>query len=283
MTGVQTCALPIFSSKGGEGATASAHLSSGAAVPSGTAMRGHSEPAGNVHITAPGNGRTQNLAPPAAVPGDGALPHAPGAPVRPNLWAKSLLIKPPVRNDWLTSLIYSSMAGKFGNSTEGKFGSSTCWSIALCAIEDVDDSAFKGIILTEKGSLSFLNNGHCARFCHGVAFVGTQDSALEGIGVTLIGVGLDADERIAFIVGDGYEKKFGVPAQTLAHDLSTLKKYGAVVQSVAELMASSDPIEVLWTAPMEQVDKSNPQAIESPRPAVPHNGTGTADPGFQSM
>jgi len=249
-------------------------------------MRAHSEPAGIVHIAASGTGRTQNLAPAAALPedrGGGAVPHAPAVPARPNLWAKSLLIKPPVRNDWLTSLVYSSMAGKFGNSTEGKFGLSTCWSIALCAIEDVDDSAFKGIILTEKGSLGFLNNGHCARFCHGVAFVGSQESTLEGIGVTLIGVGLDAEERIVFVVSDGFEKKFGVPSQTLAHDLSTLKKYGAVVQSVAELLASSDPIEVLWTAPMDQVDKSNPQAIESPRPSGPHNGTGTADPGFQSM
>jgi hypothetical protein len=192
----------------------------------------------------------------------------PPFPTRPNDWMKPLLTKSPVRNDWFGSLVYTKLAEHFGNSTEGKFGSSTCWSIALSAIEDVGDSAFKGVILTEKGTLAFLNNGHFARFCHGVAFVGTNDTTLEGIGITLIGIGLQAEERIVFILSDGFESKFGVPRQTLAHDLTMLGNYGAVVLSLTEALASNEAIETLWTVPLEQADRSNPEALESVRPSA---------------
>ncbi len=224
-------------------------LSPGALSPTAASGHGHSQPGASAHAAEPG-----------------AI-HADAGPARPNVWLKPLLIKPALRNDWFNSLLYRKMAERFGNSTEGRFGSSMCWSIALCAIEDVEDSAFKGIILTEKGSLGFLNYGHFVRFCHGVAFVGTPRATLEGIGVTLAAIGLDAEERLVFVVSDGFESKFGVPAQTLAHDLSILKKYGAVMLAVGGVLASTDPIETLWTVPTEQADRSNPQVVESSRPS----------------
>jgi hypothetical protein len=233
-----------------------ARTSAGAATVASGPANGRSEFAVHSHVATTRDGHAPNVTP------------SPAPPSRPNVWLRPFLIKSPLRNDWFASLVYAKMAERFGNSTEGKFGPSTCWSISLSAIEDVADSAFKGIILTEKGSLGFLNNGHFARFCHGVAFVGTERATLEGIGVTLLGVGVDAEERVVFVVNDGFERKFGVPGQTLAHDLATLKKYGVVVLSVTEAVASSDPVETLWTVPAEQVDRSNPEVVESVRPAI---------------
>src|SRR5262249_48103368 len=99
----------------------------------------------------------------------------------PNLWLSEALAQEPIRHDWLTCLIYGRLAQKFRNSREGNFGASACWSIALTETKDISDPSFKGIFRTQKGGLGFLNGGYMARFNKGVAFIGTHESALEGI------------------------------------------------------------------------------------------------------
>ncbi|MGA2867386.1 MAG: hypothetical protein ABSF95_23165 [Verrucomicrobiota bacterium] len=185
----------------------------------------------------------------------------------PNLWLEEILARQPIRHDWFACLAYSKMAARFGNSREGKFGLSACWAVALGETEEIAEPAFKGIFLTEKGGLGFLNQGHVARFNKGVAFIGTQESALEGIDVSLVGVGLDVQQRIVFIITDNYRAKFGVPDQTLTQALVRLAEYGALIMSVQETLQSPEPLEVVWTVPAEQAIPGDPQALESTRPA----------------
>jgi len=111
-----------------------------------------------------------------------------------------------------------------------------------------------------------------ARFNQGVAFIGTQESAIQGIGVSLLGVGFDVQQRVVLVITDDYRKKFGVPDQTLAQELGRLEEYGAVIMSVKEVLHSQDPIEVLWTVPAAQENSDDPRIIESIRPTVVHPG-----------
>jgi hypothetical protein len=184
----------------------------------------------------------------------------------PNLWLKEILAQPLYHHEWIAVLVYSKMAEWFGNSSEGKFGPSSCWFVSLGESEDIADPAFKGIFITEKGSIGFLNNGQMARFYNRIVFVGPQQSALEGIQVDLIAVGLDAQQRLVFVLSDDYRRRFGVPEMTLAEVLSRLRDCGVVVQSAREILASPEPLEVVWTVPAEQEDPSSPEAQEHTRP-----------------
>ncbi|MGA2658368.1 MAG: hypothetical protein ABSH34_12750 [Verrucomicrobiota bacterium] len=191
---------------------------------------------------------------------------------QPNSWLENVLAQPPIRHAWLASLVYSKIAERFGNSRDATFGLSRCWAVALDETEDIADPAFKGIFLTEKHGLGFLCREQMARFNQGVAFIGTQESAIQGIGVSLLGVGFDVQQRVVLVITDDYRKKFGVPDQTLAQELGRLEEYGAVIMSVKEVLHSQDPIEVLWTVPAAQENSDDPRIIESIRPTVVHPG-----------
>jgi len=196
---------------------------------------------------------------------------AEGVPVTkvpPNLWLKGILAQPALPHDWFACLIYSKVAERFGNSSEGKFGAGKCWVISLGETEDIEAPEFKGIFLTEKGSLGFLNEGQMARFCNGVAFIGARHAALEAIQVNLLAVGMDANERVVFIVNEGYSDKFGVPEGTLIEVLARLNQSGAVVISVAEALAGQVPLDIVWTAPVTQLEPDEPQALEHTKPAA---------------
>ncbi len=186
----------------------------------------------------------------------------------PNLWLKDLLARPALEHDWFACLAYSKIAQRFGNSSEGVLGPAACWFISLGESADIADPDFKGIFLTEKGSLGFLNQSQMARFCHGVAFLGPRQEALEGIEVALVAVGLDARQRVLFIVNDNYHAHFGVAEAVLTDVLTRLSQQGAVVMSVTESLASREPIEVVWTVPADQPDLNEPQALESVRPSA---------------
>ena len=181
----------------------------------------------------------------------------------PNLWLKEILAQPALSHDWFAVLAYSKMAERFGNSTEGKLGPVAGWFISLGESEDIADPAFKGIFLTEKGSLGFLNEGQMARFYNGVAFIGARQAALEGIHIDLVAVGLDASQRVVFILSDDYRSKFGVPDACLSDVLTRLSDFGVSIMGVAETLASREPLEVVWTVPADQSDPNDPQALES--------------------
>jgi hypothetical protein len=100
------------------------------------------------------------------------------------------------------------------------------------------------------------------RFCSGVAFVGKQTAPLEGIQIDLIAVGLHLPERVVFIVSDDYRTKFAIPEAALSEVLNRLREHGAVIMSVAETVASPEPIEVVWTVPENQPDPKDPEALE---------------------
>jgi hypothetical protein len=183
----------------------------------------------------------------------------------PNGWLKPLLALPPLRHHWFAPLAYTKMAEHFGNSSLGTFGPSPCWYISLGDTADIGKPAFKGFFLTQKGSLGFLNQGHLARFYNGVAFVGNDHAALEGIGIDLVGIALDPEQNVIFVVSHGYRRRFGVPAAALASVFTTLKQFGAILSSPEELLSSDDPVETLWTVPAKQIDANNLQAIETVR------------------
>lgn len=192
-------------------------------------------------------------------------PAEPPTPL-PNLWLQEILAQPALPPEWFTPLLYSKMALHFGNSNEGAFGPGACWFITLGESSDINDPAFKGIFLTEKGGLGFLNAGHMARFYHGVAFVGLQEAALEGIHISLVAVGLDAGDHVVFVVNENFRGGFDDPETTVADTLIALAERGAVLKSVTEILASPEPIEIVWTVPAEQTQPSNPEALESTRP-----------------
>jgi hypothetical protein len=184
----------------------------------------------------------------------------------PNVWMKEILAQPSLPPEWFAVLTYTRIAERFGNSNEGKFGPSDCWYISLGEAEDIADPAFKGVFITEKGSLGFLNRGQMARFYNRVAFIGPQDVALEGIQVDLLALGLDVQERVVFVLSDNYRAQFGVRAATLGEVLNRLRDCGAVIMGARETLANPDPIEVLWTTPADQEDPASPVARESTRP-----------------
>jgi hypothetical protein len=186
----------------------------------------------------------------------------------PNMWLKHILAQPALPHDWFAVLTYTKLAERFGNSNEGKFGPCECWFISMNDVEDIADPAFRGAFITEKGSLGFLSHGEMARFYNGVAFLGKQDSALEGIQVDLTAVGLDTHERLVFVVSDNYRSQFGVRRETLGEVLGRLRECGALVMNARELLANADPIEVIWTVPAEQADPSSPEAREWTKPTA---------------
>jgi hypothetical protein len=190
----------------------------------------------------------------------------------PNVWLKDILAEPALPQDWFAVLTYTRMAEHFGNSNEGQFGPSDCWYISLGEKEDIADPEFRGILITEKGSLGYLSGGQMARFYNRVAFIGPQDSALEGIAVDLVAVGLDAYERVVFVLSDNYRGQFGVRAATVGEVLNRLRENGAVILGIKELLANPDPIEVLWTVPAAQEDPSTPVARESTPPGSTGRG-----------
>ena len=185
----------------------------------------------------------------------------------PNLWLKDALSKAPVRHDWLAPLAYRKVARYFGNSSEGTFAAGPCWFIALSESSDIAEEAFKGIFLTEKGGLGFRNRGQIARFNNGVAFIGSVESAHEGIDVNLVGIGVNGCEQIAFIVSDDYRNKFEIPEATWIELLKQLREGGALIMSISEILADSEAIEVIWTLPTEHPDPANPQVLEMRRPS----------------
>jgi hypothetical protein len=182
-----------------------------------------------------------------------------------NMWLKEILAQPALPPEWFGVLTYTRIAERFGNSNEGKFGPCDCWYISLGESEDIADPKFKGAFITEKGSFGFLSAGQMAKFYNGMAFLGPRDSALQGIQVNLLAVGLDARERLVFVLSDDYREHFGVRESTLGEVLNRLRDHGAVIMGAKETLVNPDPIEVLWTVPAEQEDPSTPVARESVR------------------
>ena len=204
-----------------------------------------------------------------AQPRQGYIATARAAPtVRPlpNTWLHPILSRSPMPHDWFTRLAYTKIAEHFGNSSEGYFGPIPCWACSLGEVEDIADPAFKGILLTQKGGLGYLNRGHMARFRNEVALIGTLESTIEGIGVSLVALAKDLEQRIVFIVTEGHRTKFGIPEQTVVQELACLRTFGALVMSAQEVLHSHETLEVVWTVPAEQEDPSDPQALESFRP-----------------
>jgi hypothetical protein len=159
------------------------------------------------------------------------------------------------------------MARSVGNSDPGTLGLSPCWACAFGETDDVADEQFHGLFLTEKGGFGFINQGHIARFNKGVAFLGTQESALEAINVTLHAAGFDTEGRAVFIVSDEFRSKFGVPEAQVRQELNKLREFGVLVLSLRDALDGPDALEVIWTAPMEQEDANNIRALEHRRPA----------------
>ncbi len=184
----------------------------------------------------------------------------------PNAWLKDVLGRAPIRHDWFACLVYGAIAEHLGNSEQGRFGLSACWSIALGETADIAEPEFKGIFLTEKGGFGFVNHGELVRFNKGVVFVGTQETGIEGIEVSLVAVGMDGNLRIVFIVNELSASKFGVPEPAFKQELGRLVASGALVMSVAEVLRSPEPLDIVWTVPAEQEDALNPQVVESMRP-----------------
>jgi hypothetical protein len=187
-------------------------------------------------------------------------------PSRPNAWLKETLSKPSIRPDWFAFLIYFKVAEHFGNSREGTFGPSHCWFAAISEVIDIDAPDFVGVFLTQKGWLGFLGHGRVARFHEGVAFVGTRESVLEGIHIDLVAVGIDDQDRVVFIVSEGFAARFGVADSVIAQELLALAKAGACLLSVREALESAHPLRVVWTVPAEQSNPAEPQATESTPP-----------------
>ena len=171
------------------------------------------------------------------------------------------------------------MAEHFGNSSEGYFGPFPCWACSLGDVEDIADPAFRGVFLTHKGGLGYVNQGHVARFRNEIAFIGTLESTIEGIGVSLVAAGADAQQRVVFVVTEGYRAKFGLPEQTVTEELARLKNHGALVLSASEVLQSPDPLEVVWTVPAEQENPDDPQAFEHLRPGSAAAGSVPAQEG----
>jgi hypothetical protein len=188
------------------------------------------------------------------------------AKLLPNLWLKDALSKSPVRHEWLAPLAYRKMARHFDNSSEGSFGAIPCWFISLNGTADINDPEFKGIFLTEKGGLGFLSKGQVARFNNGAACLGKVDSTREGIGIDLVALGVNAQSQVAFVLADNYRSKFKLAEPMVIELQNQLNESGAVIMSISELLSNRDPLEHIWTLPVEQPDPDNPQVLELKRP-----------------
>ncbi len=196
-----------------------------------------------------------------------------------NLWLKPLVEQQPIRFDWLSCLIYEKIAARLHNSREGRLLGSKCWLVDLVQSEESDDSipetARTCIFLAETGAFGFAGSGWLCRFETARATIGPEASQLKGEGVRLLALGLDAADRFVFVVSDGYPEKFGVAAQELETVLAGLREQGALLMSVKEVVESPDPLQVLWTVPVDQENPADPRALESVRNVV--------DPGAAHM
>ncbi len=220
----------------------------------------------------------------AAQPKPGEATAKPQAPAKPtvNLWLAEFLARPQMAHEWFACLVYSKIAEYFGNSTEGQFGTGTCWYVGVTPVESIDDPAFKGILLTEKRSLAFLCQGQVARFGNGVAFLGSQQDPLEGIHVVLLGVGLDAQWRVVFVLNEDFRRGFDAPEPVLTAVLKRLRDLGAIITTRSEILASPDSVEVIWTAPANQATQTEPEALAIWREDVEAQaGSTPANPGAQ--
>lgn len=220
-------------------------------------------PGSAVAAPSPAPVRVEAPAPVTPVP----LPEPPKP--TPNAWLADKLSVPMTRHDWFACLVYSKVAEYFGNSSEGTLGLSHCWDVALDEVDEVADPHFKGFFLTDKGGFGFLNQGHIVRFNKEVVFIGTQEEAIEGIGVSLLGLGLDAEHRVYFIVTDGYRPKFGLPEPAVLQEVNRLKGFGAEVLSLSEVIKFPVPLELVWTAPAEPGPSGEPEAVELTKPEPP--------------
>ena len=219
----------------------------------------------------PASGPLTEAAPaPPPKPGESKPAPRPAETIRPlpNQWLQAVLHNIAARHDWFPCLVYRQMAEHFGNSCEGFFGPFPCWACSLGGVEDISAPGFRGIFLTQKGGLGYLNHGHIARFRNGVAFIGTLESVIEAIDVNLLAAGVDSQQRIVFIVTEGYRARFGIPEQTVIHELTRLREHAAVVMSPSEALQSPEPIEVIWTVPAQQENPDDPQAVETLRPSA---------------
>jgi len=207
------------------------------------------------------------MAPAEKIPESPSAIAAPSLPP-PNVWLQPCLSRPSIRHDWLACLVFGKLAQYFENSQEGQFGISPCWFSRIGEATGMDDPAFQGVFLTQKGGLGYLCQGHLARFHKGVAFIGSIDSALEGIDVNLVAVGLDEEQRVVFVVNDGFRRRFGIAEQTVIQELDRLKEYGALVMGVEELLRSQVAMAVVWSVPKEQESAGDPQPVETWRPDI---------------
>ena len=212
----------------------------------------------------PGAPHPPSVQPPTVAAPTRAAPAAQSQPKpTPNLWLKEILAQPALRHDFFASLVYSRLAERHGNSSEGTFGPAGCWYCAFGDVAEFDHPAFKGVFLTQRRGLGFLSGGQMVRFFNEIVFLGPQQYTLEGIGIRLVAVGQDTCERLVFVLTDGYRAKFGVPASTLTEVLDRLSEFGAVVLSVSEVLASSEPLTVVWTVPADQANPEQPEVCES--------------------
>ena len=187
----------------------------------------------------------------------------------PNLWLKSILAQPPIRYDWFDCLVYRMIAARFGNSMETKIGDSSCWIVALGDVRDFGDPGFKGVFMAAEGAVGYLERGHLARFRRGVCYLGTPESGIEGPGVDLQAVGMDAARRIIFVVRGEYLGKFGVAGPPTVQEWLRSIESGARILNVQEVLNSPEPLEIVWTAPEQQPNPMDPQGLESLRPESP--------------
>ena len=96
--------------------------------------------------------------------------------------------------------------------------------------------------------------------------MGTRESVLEGIRIDLVAVGIDDQDRVVFIVSEGFAARFGVADSVIAQELVALSKAGACLLSVREALENIHPLRVVWTVPAEQPNPGEPQATESTPP-----------------
>lgn len=190
----------------------------------------------------------------------------------PNSWLKPILEQQPIRYDWLTCLIYGSIATRLGNSREGELFGRKCWFVEMNATEPEREplsdlrSELKAIFLEANGGFGFVNGNWFCLFEKERATVGSNESSLKAEPVRLLGAGIAAGSRFVFLVGDGYRASWDVPEAEVDTALAQLKEKGAILLSTKEALESSEPLEVVWTVPVEQPNPSDPQALESTRP-----------------
>ncbi len=188
----------------------------------------------------------------------------PGA--QPNQWLKPILEKQAIRFDWFACVVYSKIANYFHDSREATIDATKCWLISLTDVEDLTEPAFKGIFLADDGTFGFFGGGCKVQFQDGGVQLQIEETVLRSSDVRLHAVAMENNGLFVFVVGEGFSSKFGVPDPVMAVEMSFLKERGVVLRSTKQVLASHEPIEVIWTVPVEQTDPADPQAVETSRP-----------------